>query len=88
MDPMGDAFPFETLGLINILPFESTGVQMSIFCGGSHNWRKLQTYSLEDGETTHGKKVNSNIIGGNGINTIVCHLPIVLTKLPGKLILH
>ena len=31
MDPMADAFPFVTLGLINILPFESTGVQMSIF---------------------------------------------------------
>lgn len=34
-----------------------------------------QTYSLEYGETTHGKKgKNSNIIGGNGINTIVCYL--------------
>ena len=38
------------------------------FLGGSKNWRKLQTCSL-DAERTHGK-VNSNS-GGNGKDTIV-----------------
>ena len=45
------------------------------FLGGFHDWRKLPPHTpWKMVKQPMEKKINSNIIGGNGINTIVCHL--------------